>query len=176
MYEVGFYTHICCNNLVQIFQTKLNRSDKNIFFLIAPFGRSTKEEYSPSSTSSSRRRKSKYEHKCRIYPKTVIMFLPCILNTDEGSMRPEYLCWHEGVTPSPPCKYIWMCCTVRQQFLTGISWVYSRVQRFLNLNPLTPSGESCSDLAENVSMTSFHYLKNILFYTLIFYLALLKSY
>ncbi len=47
---------------------------------------------------------------------------------------------------------------------------------FSHLNPLTPSGESCSDLAEIFSMTSFNYLKNILFYTLIFYLALLKSY
>jgi hypothetical protein len=44
------------------------------------------------------------------------------------------------------------------------------------LNPLRPSGESCSDLAEIFSMASFNFLKNILFYTLIFYLALLKSY
>jgi hypothetical protein len=41
-------------------------------------------------------------------------------------------------------------------------------------NPLTPSGESCSDWAENFSVASFIYLKNIMFYALIFYLALLK--
>ncbi len=36
--------------------------------------------------------------------------------------------------------------------------------------------KSCSDLAEIFSVTSFIYLKNIIFYTFIFYLALLKSY
>jgi hypothetical protein len=44
------------------------------------------------------------------------------------------------------------------------------------VNPLTPSRESCSDWAENFSVASFNYLKNIMFYALIFYLALLKSY
>ncbi len=42
--------------------------------------------------------------------------------------------------------------------------------------PLTTNAKSCSDLAEIFSVGSFIYLKNIIFYALIFYLALLKSY
>jgi hypothetical protein len=43
-------------------------------------------------------------------------------------------------------------------------------------NPLTLSGESCSDWAENFSVASFIYLQTIMLNALIFYLALLKSY
>jgi hypothetical protein len=52
----------------------------------------------------------------------------------------------------------------------------NRKKRFQRLNPLRPSGKSCSDLAEIFSMAFFNFLKNILFFILIFYLALLKSY
>jgi hypothetical protein len=45
-----------------------------------------------------------------------------------------------------------------------------------NVNPLTTNAKSCSDWAEIFSIASFIYLKNIIFYALIFYLALLKSY
>ncbi len=44
------------------------------------------------------------------------------------------------------------------------------------LNPLKTNAKSCFDLAEIFSVGSFIYLKNIIFYALIFYLALLKSY
>jgi hypothetical protein len=43
-----------------------------------------------------------------------------------------------------------------------------------HVNPLRPSAESCSDWAEIFRVDLFIYLKNILFYALIFYLALLK--
>jgi hypothetical protein len=46
----------------------------------------------------------------------------------------------------------------------------------INVSPLTTNAKSCSDLAEIFSVSSFIYLKNIIFYALIFYLALLKSY
>ncbi len=46
----------------------------------------------------------------------------------------------------------------------------------ISSNPLTTNAKSCSDLAEIFSIGSFIYLKNIIFYALIFYLALLKSY
>ncbi len=49
-------------------------------------------------------------------------------------------------------------------------------RRFIDLNPFRPSDESCSDWAENFRVALFIYLKNILFYAPIFYLALLKSY
>jgi hypothetical protein len=41
---------------------------------------------------------------------------------------------------------------------------------------LTTNAKSCSDLAEIFSVASFIYLKNIIFYAFIFYLARLKSY
>ncbi len=44
----------------------------------------------------------------------------------------------------------------------------------LLLNPLRSSTKGCSDWAENFRVALFTYLKNILFYALIFYLALLK--
>ncbi len=43
------------------------------------------------------------------------------------------------------------------------------------LNSLTPSSESCSDLAD-IRVTSCNYFSDITFYALIFYLTLLKSY
>jgi hypothetical protein len=47
---------------------------------------------------------------------------------------------------------------------------------FLTFNPITTNAKSCSNLAEIFNVASFIYLKNIIFYALIFYLALLKSY
>jgi hypothetical protein len=41
--------------------------------------------------------------------------------------------------------------------------------------PLTTSAKSCSDWAEIFSTASFIYLKNIIFYVLIFYLGLQKK-
>ncbi len=46
----------------------------------------------------------------------------------------------------------------------------------LEVNPLTTNAKNCSDLAEIFRVGTFIYLKNIIFYALIFYLALLKSY
>jgi hypothetical protein len=43
-------------------------------------------------------------------------------------------------------------------------------------NPLMTNIKSCSDWAKIFSIASVIYFKNIIFYALIFYLALLKSY
>jgi hypothetical protein len=46
----------------------------------------------------------------------------------------------------------------------------------IQVHPLTPSGENFTDSAENFSVASFIFVKNIMFYALIYYLALLKGY
>jgi hypothetical protein len=50
------------------------------------------------------------------------------------------------------------------------------LQHRAQYNPLMTNAKSSSDWAESFSTVSFLYLKNIIFYALIFYFALLKIY
>jgi hypothetical protein len=84
------------------------------------------------------------------------------------------------------CGLLCMVRTARSRYLVIRTCLVSAVKFALQVaklgfhlfcfNPLTTNAKSCSDLAEIFSVASFIYLKNIIFYALIFYLALLKSY
>jgi hypothetical protein len=79
------------------------------------------------------------------------------------------------------CSQISYFCIEGREFGSFLS--LTKVQCLQLISHLTPrrfngyvNGKSCFDWAEIFSVTFFIYFKNIIFYSLIFYLALLKSY